>query len=84
MKSTRKKAAGGQAPATDAKPKATAAAAPEAPSDAKPAVEEATPEKSSAVEAAPETPSDAKPAVEAAPATYESILAQIKKAQEAK
>lgn len=69
MEDKTKKAAGGQAPTTAAKPKVNAAAAPEAPSDAKPAVEEATPEKSSAVEAAP--------------TTYESILAQIKKAQEA-
>lgn len=64
-----KKAAANQAPASAAKPKVTAAAAPEAPSDANPAVEEATPEKSSAVEAVP--------------TTYESILSQIKKAQEA-
>lgn len=58
MKDKTKKAAGGQAPTTAAKPKVNAAAAPEA-------------------------PADAKPAVEAAPTTYESILAQIKKAQEA-
>ncbi len=58
-----------KAAATAAKPKVNAAAAPEVSSDAKPAVEAAKPEKSSAVEAAP--------------ATYESILAQIKKAQEA-